>query len=188
MSTDASNTTGAQAAADGVPREQSFAAGAGLFVLRMMIASIFIFSGIVKLGYVPGWGDPRGFATAVYEFKILHFDLIPLATFAIPWMEVFAGVLLVFGLMSRGAARILATLIVIFGLAMVTVLARGMDINCSCFGGKLAETFPTIGEYLEPAVVTWFSVLRNVVFLVLILPLAKWGAGVLALDNVLARK
>jgi uncharacterized membrane protein YphA (DoxX/SURF4 family) len=49
------------------------------------------------------------------------------------------GLSLVLGLMTRGAAAISALLFVAFIVGIASVWARGMEIDCGCFGGGGAD-------------------------------------------------
>jgi len=156
-----------------------------LLLRRVLLAGLFIFSGAVKLGWVLDWGDPEGFASSVRGFRVLHYDFVLLATYVVPWLELVAGGALLLGLFARGAAVLLLSLVVVFIVSMITVLARGIEVDCSCFGGKLQELLPVVGRYLEPGAVDWISVGRNVVLAALIYPIVRLGGGYLTLDRVL---
>lgn len=156
----------------------------GLLAARWVMAGLFLFSGAAKLGWLEALRgvdllvpianqgiDPANFAASVNGFRVLHSDLIPFTAFLIPWLEVVCAAALIIGVATRGAARLIAALLVLFCLAMLSVIVRGMDIDCSCFG-----------KFLGGAV-GWMSILRNVVLLAIVLPVAHYGAGMLALEN-----
>lgn len=160
---------------------------AGLLLGRLLLAMVFLFSGAAKLGWLPGFGDPTGFASAVVKFEVIHPDLVPLATFVIPWLEVVCGGALLLGFMSRGAGRTLGVLTLVFTAAMVAVMVRGMEVDCSCFGGALRERFgPAIGEWLEPEV-GWKSLVRNAILFGLLVFVSMGGPGFLAIDGLFVR-
>ncbi len=140
------------------------------------MAGLFLFSGAAKLGWLDSITsagiDPYTFAGSVKGFRLLHNDLIPYVTFLVPWLEVVSGAGLLLGLCTRGAARVIALLLILFCLAMVSVIVRGLDVECTCFG-----------KFLGGAVNGW-SILRNVVLLAIIWPVARYGGGMLALENL----
>lgn len=161
-------------------------ARAGLLAARWVIGGLFLFSGAAKLGWLEPLQsidllvplasqgiDPANFAASVKGFRILHNDLIPFVTFLIPWLEVVAAGALLLGLATRGAARLIASLLVLFCLAMLSVIVRGIDVECTCFG-----------KFLGGAV-GWMSILRNLVILAIVWPVARYGGGLLALGNLL---
>lgn len=166
----------------------------GLLAARIVMAGLFLFSGAAKLGWLAPLGsigflqpiarasiDPARFAGAINGFQVLHADLVPFAAFAIPWTEVVCAFALLLGIGTRGAARLIIGLLVIFCLAMVSVLLRGIDVDCSCFG----KTFGGIFGKILGGPVSWLSITRNVVLMAIMLPVAKWGAGMLAIEHAI---
>lgn len=165
----------------------SFGARFGLLLARLLMGGLFLFSGVAKLGWLLPLAryealkplaqlgvDPLAFAGAIKGFQVLHPDLIPFATFAIPWLEVICAIALIFGLGTRGAARMIMFLLVAFCLAMFSVILRDIDVDCTCFGKFLGGK------------VGWFSIGRNVILLAIIAPVAKYGAGMLAVEHLVA--
>jgi hypothetical protein len=59
---------------------------------------------------------------------------VELAAHALPWFELLLGILLIAGVW-RGVSTVAASLLlaVFFGL-MVRAMAKGMQIDCGCFG------------------------------------------------------
>lgn len=99
-----------------------------LLVLRVALGGLFLFAAYNKLR------DPQQFA-----FSIKAFDLVPdgfatFATFAVPWTEIVVGTALVLGVWARSAAALLMLMLAVFIAAFASVLYRGMDVTCGCFG------------------------------------------------------
>jgi uncharacterized membrane protein YphA (DoxX/SURF4 family) len=113
-----------------------------LFSARCILAFIFIFSGIEKIA------DPAGFSEAILNYKLLPEMWINLAGITIPWIELTAGVLLLFGISVKENAFIISTLLLIFILAIGISIARDLNIDCGCFGtsGGTKVGFTKIGE------------------------------------------
>ena len=160
-----------------------------LLLLRLVLAGLFLFSGAAKLGFLGSYGNsPLEFATAIRKFQIVHYDLIPYLAFILPWIEVIGGVLLLIGLSSRGAAFLLKMLLAAFTVGMLIVIARGIEIgSCGCFGGRLAEHFGVVGEFLE-APVGWTSILRNIILMGLCFVIVWRGPSVVSLDAIAASR
>ena len=72
-----------------------------------------------------------------------------------PWLELFGGSLLVFGLWVRGSVLLLNGLLVLFLGALGISLARGLDIHCGCFGAQSDHSMSIV------------TLLRDSVFLLL---------------------
>jgi len=155
--------------------------------VRVILGSLFLFSGLIKIGVFEGWGDPQGFAGAVHAFRMLHDDLIPFAAYAIPWTEVICGTCLILGVGARGAAALSIVMLLVFVVGMGSVLYRHLDVTCSCFGGHLADKLSPIGlgfvaDILE-AKIGPVSIIRNVVLVLMAIPIVRWGPGMLALGR-----
>jgi len=161
----------------------------GLLIVRIVLAGLFLFSGLAKLDVLGTYGNtPKEFATAIHKFKLLDYSLIAEAAFVIPWLEVVCGAALLFGLAARGAAYVANILLIAFSGGLILAIFRDLDIeNCTCFGGRLAEQFGLIGAVLEPPV-GWSSVIRNVILLGLGVLVMLGGAGYLSIDRLLGRK
>lgn len=148
-----------------------FSAG-GIATARLIMAAFFFLAGTGKLS------NPQFFAMSVLEFKLLPVgeigDRLAIgATFVLPWCEILCAVLLYLGLWTRAAALLTFLLLGGFTGALVSVIVRGLNISCGCFGD--VELF--CGDK-----VTWCNVVRNGVFLGLTaIPLFA-GSGGLGLD------
>jgi len=62
-------------------------------------------------------------------------DIAHLIGYALPWLEVALGILLIIGLTTRLAAIAGTAVMIIFIAAIISVWARGILIDCGCFGG-----------------------------------------------------
>ena len=95
----------------------------------------------------------------------------------LPVLEVVVGAMLVLGLLTRGAAVVSALLFVAFIIGIASVWARGIEIDCGCFGG---------GGYDPDATSKYpWEIARDVGLLALSLYLVWLGRSRLALDNLL---
>ena len=99
-----------------------------LLSIRLFLGFIFIFAAVSKVA------DPEGFSQSIYNYKLMPDFLINVLAIVFPWIELVAGILLVFGISVKENSAILTGLLVVFIIAIVISLARGLDINCGCFG------------------------------------------------------
>jgi len=106
-----------------------------LLVLRVLLGVVFIYAGILKLG------NPLAFADSIASFQMLPGLAISLFALAMPPFEVIAGILLIIGRWSRPASFCIAVLCVIFGVALLQALLRGLEVDCGCFGSGEPSTF-----------------------------------------------
>jgi uncharacterized membrane protein YphA (DoxX/SURF4 family) len=79
-------------------------------------------------------GDLPSFAVQIHNFRILPVPLENLAAVVLPWVELVAALSLVLGVRRRAGAVVATGLLAVFTLAVAAALARGLDIECGCFG------------------------------------------------------
>lgn len=96
--------------------------------LRWLLAAIFLAAGVLK-----AW-DPAATAQAIAHYHLLPAGLTPYAGLYVPWLEIVVGLALL-GRRWRAGAWLLALLLSGSFLVFTgSALARGLDINCGCFG------------------------------------------------------
>ncbi len=100
--------------------------------LRLVLGITFVIAAVNKIG------DPARFATIIYGYYLFPGWIINLAAIGVPFVELFSGMALVFGIAQRSAVIIINTLLVVFILAIAINLLRGHRFDCGCF--SLAET------------------------------------------------
>ena len=66
------------------------------------------------------------------------FPFAGLLAAALPWLEILAGGLLLAHRHVRAACLVLAALTTLFVAALLSVLARGLEVDCGCFGASVA--------------------------------------------------
>ena len=99
-----------------------------LLVIRLVLGFVFVFAAISKAA------DSEGFAQAINNYKLLPDFVINILAIILPWIELSAGVLLIFGISVKENSAIFTGLLVIFIIAILISLIRGLDIECGCFG------------------------------------------------------
>ncbi|MFQ5511599.1 MAG: MauE/DoxX family redox-associated membrane protein [Candidatus Krumholzibacteriia bacterium] len=104
--------------------------GIVLFVLRVLLGGLFLFSSLQKVQH------PDEFAIAVRAYKLLPVSLSNVFALLVAWSEVLAGGMLILGLMTRKAAGAIFVLLVMFTVAIATTLIRGLAIDCGCFSNE----------------------------------------------------
>jgi putative oxidoreductase len=108
-----------------------FVTGRGfVLVLRLFLGCLFIISSLHKIYH------PDQFAVAVRAYQIIPINLSNLFALLVAWTEAMAGIMLLFGIMTRKAAAAVALLLVMFVVAITTTLVRGLTIDCGCFSSK----------------------------------------------------
>lgn len=102
---------------------------AAFWALRLGVGLLFIFTGVLKLG------DPEGFATEIHNYQLFPV-LAPLMAATLPAIEIVLGAALVLGPRAwvRGGALATFAVTAVFTVAVASVVARGINISCGCFG------------------------------------------------------
>lgn len=136
-----------------------------LIAFRIFFGFIFIFAAVTKIA------DPAGFSQSIFNYRLIPDFLINFLAIAIPWIELVAGILLVFGISVKENSAILSGLLVIFILAITISLFRGLNIDCGCFGT------------VEGSKVGLLKILENVGLLILGLILIKFDSKFLSLSQ-----
>jgi uncharacterized membrane protein YphA (DoxX/SURF4 family) len=96
---------------------------------RLVLGGVFVVSGGLKVI------DPQSSVAAVRAYKLLPRSLVTIVGWGLPFAEIALGLLLLAGIATRVVAAVAAILLIIFILAVVSVAARGLSIDCGCFGG-----------------------------------------------------
>jgi uncharacterized membrane protein YphA (DoxX/SURF4 family) len=99
-----------------------------LISFRLIVGAVFIWAGILKIL------DVLGFAQSIANYRIFPYWLSFFLALALPWLEVICGAFLVFGLFRRSSALLLSGLLAAFLALVVITIARGLDVDCGCFG------------------------------------------------------
>jgi uncharacterized membrane protein YphA (DoxX/SURF4 family) len=96
---------------------------------RVVTGGVWIVAGALKLP------DPAASVRAVRAYDLLPEAVVPTVGHLLPVVEVVVGVLLLLGLLTRPAAVVSSLLFVAFIVGIASAWARGMSIDCGCFGG-----------------------------------------------------
>ena len=96
---------------------------------RLILGVVLIWAGAVKVT------RPALSAQAVRAFQILPYDFAGYVGYALPVVEILVGMILVAGLLTRAAAVVSGLLMLAFMIGIASAWARGLSIDCGCFGG-----------------------------------------------------
>jgi uncharacterized membrane protein YphA (DoxX/SURF4 family) len=96
---------------------------------RLLLGGVLLVAGGLKVT------KPTDSANAVAAYKLLPTNVAHLFGYALPWLEVALAVLLIVGILIRPAALIGGFIMVVFTAAIASAWARGLLIDCGCFGG-----------------------------------------------------
>ena len=119
-------------------------------LLRVYVGGVFIYASMYKINY------PGEFAETIASYQMVPYWAVNLMALIMPWTELVSGVLLVLGVRTKSAAAVIGGLLVLFSLAILITLLRGIPIGCGCF--------TSVEEPLG-----WDTLARDLLWLVMVL-------------------
>ena len=96
---------------------------------RVLLGVVWVWAAVAKMG------DPAASVRAVRAYELLPEWLAKGVGYGLPFLEIGLAVLLIAGLATRLAAVLSSTLLVVFLVGIISAAARGLQIECGCFGG-----------------------------------------------------
>ncbi len=111
-----------------------------LWLLRLGLGGMFLAAGALK------FLDPTSFALEIHNYQLFP-ELAPLLAATLPTAEITLGLALVAGPRPwlRAGALASTLLMLVFTVAVASVVLRGVNITCGCFGeGSGPVTMATV--------------------------------------------
>ena len=138
-------------------------------LFRLALGSVLLVAGALKVG------NPQKSAMAVRAYELLPIDMANFFGYVLPWFEIGVGALLILGVAVKISAFLGGATMLIFILAISQAWARGLSIDCGCFGGGGAID-PSQTKYLE-------EILRDIGLMLMAIYLYRFPSGRFALDK-----
>ena len=143
------------------------------FFFRLILGGVLLVAGGLKVT------DPYASATSVRAYQVLP---VPIANFlgcVLPFIEVGLGIFLIIGIWVKFVSVLGAALMLVFVVAIGQAWARGISLDCGCFGkGGLRDT-------AELPVLTYTTeILRDIALAILGGYLYRFPQGKLGLDKL----
>ena len=137
--------------------------------LRVYIGAVFIAASLFKIY------EPYDFALSVATYQMTPLPLINIFALALPWVELFSGVLLIVGFWTRANALLISAMMLMFICALSIALSRGLQMSCGCFASQ--DAADEIGLH---------TLLRDAGWLTISLYVLIFDDGRFGLDGLLA--
>ena len=139
------------------------------FMARLILGGILVAAGGLKIDNL------QKSAMAVRSYEMLPIGVANFLGYALPWIEIGIGLLLVIGV-AVGISGLLGALTMFaFIIAISQAWARGLNIDCGCFGG---------GGTVDPEDTKYLSeIIRDIGLLVLGIYLYYFPKGKFGLDK-----
>lgn len=139
-------------------------------VARVAIGLVFLVAGVLKLN------DYGGTLVSIVAYDLLPYWAARVAAVLEPAGEVSLGLVLLLGVWPRIASLLAATALIGFCAAITSAWARGLTIDCGCFGSSDGAPTDAVGGYV-------LTLSRNLGLLLLVAVIYRWRAGRLSLDQ-----
>ncbi len=136
---------------------------------RLILGGVLIAAGALKVGNL------QKSAMAVRAYELLPVWMANLFGYVLPWIEIGIGLLLVLGALVKINGLLGALIMLAFIIAIAQAWARGLSIDCGCFGDGGAVD-PEDTKYLS-------TIIRDIGLLGLGVFLYFYPKGRFALDK-----
>ena len=140
-------------------------------LVRLLAGGVFLYTGWAKIQ------DIDDTIRSVRNYQLLPEAVVPTVGSALPLVELILGTLLVAGLLTRSTAVFTALVSLAFFIGVASAWARGLQIECGCFGNSGFTSDPVPG-YVRELVLNG-AILLGCAWLV------RRGPGRFALDHFL---
>ena len=99
-------------------------------LIAWSFGAVFVYAGALKAM------DPGRFLISVRSFQMLPDPYAAWLALSLPWLEIIAGLAVILGILRKGGLVLLNLSLVVFAVALSIAWARGLDVECGCFGGN----------------------------------------------------
>ncbi len=104
-------------------------------IARLLVGALFIYAASGKIL------DPMEFAKQVRAYELAPVAMTNAIAITLPWLELFAGALLVVGFWRAEARFLIFLMMVGFTFGKISGEIRGLDLaDCGCFGSDWMES------------------------------------------------
>jgi putative oxidoreductase len=104
-----------------------------VWLMATALAGVFGYAGSLKLR------DPAAFATDIENYQLLSSGPSALLAVYLPWLELLLAAGLLLPRWRRSAGLLVIVLMAVFTVAVLAAMARGLNIDCGCFGHDAAS-------------------------------------------------
>jgi uncharacterized membrane protein YphA (DoxX/SURF4 family) len=136
---------------------------------RLVLGVVLLLAGYLKAK------SPAEAAMAVRAYEVLPISVANILGYSLPWFEIGVGLLLIIGVSIKKSAIFGGALMLLFIVAISQAWARGLSIDCGCFGSG-GQVAPGKAKYLQ-------EILRDAGLTAIAIYLFRYPHGKLALDK-----
>mgnify|MGYP005835664575 CR=1 FL=1 len=115
-------------------------------LIRLILGGLFIYAAVNKIA------DPYQFANDIRNYNLLPYYLINITALFMPWLELYCGLFLIAGLFVRAGSTLIGLMLVVFIMAIISAILRGLDIECGCYGELAIASRVGIKKVIEDVI------------------------------------
>ena len=136
---------------------------------RLILGAVLLVAGALKVPNLPKS------AMAVRAYEMLPIPMANFLGYTLPWIEIGLGLLLIVGVTVKISGALGGLTMLAFIIAIAQAWARGLSIDCGCFGG---------GGTIDPEETKYLSeIIRDIGLLAMGVFLYYFPKGKLSLDR-----
>ena len=136
---------------------------------RLILGFVLLVAGALKVPNLPKS------AMAVRAYEMLPIPIANFLGYTLPWIEIGLGLLLIVGVTVKISGALGALTMLAFIIAIAQAWARGLSIDCGCFGG---------GGTIDPEDTKYLSeIIRDIGLMGLGIFLYLYPKGRFAIEN-----
>ena len=124
---------------------------------RLLVGGVFVYASVDKVLH------PEQFARIIFNYHLVPASWINLAALVLPFVELVAGLFLIFGIWPKSAGLILTSLTLVFILALAVNWIRGVSLECGCFTVS-SKAKGAIGSLIARDVILLLAALQTTLF------------------------
>jgi len=137
-----------------------------IFALRLAIGGLLLAAGILK-----ALDGSAAVASSIAAYRLLPGPAVAALAVFLPYFEIFLGLYLIAGLLTRIAASVAAVQFVVFAGAVGSLVVRRIPADCGCFGS---------GVSTPPS---WAHVALDLLLAAVCVTIARFAPGIFAVDR-----
>lgn len=112
-------------------------------IFRIGLGLIFVYASLDKI-----W-NPGLFAVSISNYKLLPLPLLHITAIILPWLELICGIALIANVKARAANQLIGVMLIVFTLAIIISIFRGLDFNCGCYNQSESTSNIGLGKVLN---------------------------------------
>jgi uncharacterized membrane protein YphA (DoxX/SURF4 family) len=98
-------------------------------VCRLLLGAVFLVASVMKIAHPAAFfSDLLGYRVALPEL------LLRLTAISLPWLEAITGLGLLVNVWPETIRPVVSAQCLVFVAMLAQAVARGLDLNCGCFG------------------------------------------------------